>query len=101
MASQNVRSSFYFFVFFFIMCYHANILEHLPNSIFEFCSNFAVYTIIRYLFLDLCFYKKKTVHIDELQDCCETGLIVFVICAIFCVITCFFFLVYHKMQKMC
>ena len=62
-----------FFVFFFIMCYHANILEHLPNSIFEFCSNFAVYTIIRYLFLDLCFYKKKTVHIDELQDCCETG----------------------------
>ena len=77
MASQNVRSSFYFWVFFFIMCYHANILEHLPNSIFEFCSNFAVYTIIRYLFLDLCFYKKKTVHIDELQDCCETGLIVF------------------------
>ena len=60
----------------FIMCYHANILEHLPNSIFEFCSNFAVYIIIRYLFLDLCFYKKKTVHIDELQDCCETGLIV-------------------------
>lgn len=77
MASQNVRSSFYFWVFFFIMCYHANILEHLPNSIFEFCSNFAVYTIIRYLFLDLCFYKKKTVHIDELQDSCETGLIVF------------------------
>ena len=68
---------FLFFVFFFIMCYHANILEHLPNSIFEFCSNFAVYIIIRYLFLDLCFYKKKTVHIDELQDCCETGLIVF------------------------
>lgn len=77
MASQNVRSSFYFWVFFFIMCYHANILEHLPNSIFEFCSNFAVYIIIRYLFLDLCFCIKKTVHIDELQDCCETGLIVF------------------------
>ena len=49
MASQNVRSSFYFWVFFFIMCYHANILEHLPNSIFEFCSNFAVYIIINLL----------------------------------------------------
>ena len=22
---------------------------------------------------EVCFYKKKTVHIDELQDCCETG----------------------------
>jgi len=77
MASQNVRSSFYFLVFFFIMCYYENLLERLPNMIFIFCSNFVVYIIIRYLFLDLCFYKKKTVHIDELQDCCETGLIVF------------------------
>lgn len=73
MASQNVRSSFYFLVFFFIMCYYENLLERLPNMIFIFCSIFVVYIIIRYLFLDLCFYKKKTVHIDELQDCCETG----------------------------
>ena len=34
---------FLFLVFFFIMYYLANLLEHLPNKIFVFCSNFAVY----------------------------------------------------------
>lgn len=59
MASQNVRSSFYFWVFFFIMCYYENLLERLPNMIFIFVVILLYIKSQDNLFLDLCFYITK------------------------------------------